>query len=154
MRKNLFTNYKQGIQVPLSRTRSCKSSDSALFWIKPNQSGFLASGNLASFIRTSDAHRCWELSIRTCADEMGEAMKCRWRSLLTVTCKKHFNSCRWNEPFQEVHYGVYRPTRRIGDDCSIVAVSYCEQGIHPLSEQRLLSHLTNEIPIPPPPHHQ
>lgn len=30
----------------------------------------------------------------------GEALKCRYRSLSTVTCMKHFNSCRWNEPFK------------------------------------------------------
>lgn len=79
----------------------------------------------------------------------GEALKCRWRGLSTVTCMKHFNSCRWNEPFQEAHCDAYRPTRQIGDDCSIVAVSYWEQGIHPLSDRRLLSHLANETPPHP-----
>lgn len=72
----------------------------------------------ASFIRTGNLltaehlYSCWW---------DGEALKCRWRSLSTVTCVKHFNSCRWNEPFQEAHYGVYRPTRQIVDDGSIVA---------------------------------
>lgn len=57
--------------------------------------------------------------------------------------------------FKKLHCDVYRPTRQIGDDCSIVAVSEWEQGIHLLSERRLLSHLTNETPSIPPclPHH-
>lgn len=87
-------------------------------------------------------HSCWRA---------GEALKCRWRGPSTVTCTKHFYSCRWNEPFQEVNCDVYQPTRQIGDDCSILTVSEWKQGIHPLSKRRLPSLPGDETTSSPPP---
>lgn len=52
--------------------------------------------------------------------------------------------------FKAAQCDVYRPTRQTANDCSIVAVSSWEQGIHPLSKWRLLSHLTNQTPLHPP----